>query len=48
VVSVGYRKENNIEQQGKAVCEETRKHGLEAEGRKVTSCSTVTVIGNKD
>ncbi|MGL4881225.1 MAG: hypothetical protein ACRC8K_09180 [Waterburya sp.] len=33
--------------QGEAVCGESRTHGFEAEGRKVTSCSTVTVVGNK-
>ena len=44
MVSVGYRKENNIEQQGVAVCGESRKHGFEAEGEKVTFRSTVTVI----
>ena len=38
------RKGNNLKKQGVAVCEETRKHGFEAEGGKVTSRSTVTSL----
>jgi hypothetical protein len=37
-------KENNLKQQGVAVCGESRSSGFEAEGRRVTSCSTVTVV----
>ena len=41
------RKGSNLKKQGVAVCEETRKHGFEAEGGKVTSRSTVTVGGRE-
>lgn len=40
MVSVGYRKENNIEQQGVAVCGESRKHGFEWEDWEAILTST--------